>query len=107
MALKAAVGLHNAMLAAVLRAPVLFFDSNPIGRILNRFSKDMGFVDDMLPMTFYDFFQCLFMVVGAVVVVCIGAPIITIVLIPIVPFFVYLRNYFLRTSREVTLAWIA
>jgi ATP-binding cassette subfamily C (CFTR/MRP) protein 1 len=37
---RAAHTLHNGMLRAVVRAPVLFFDSNPIGRILNRFSKD-------------------------------------------------------------------
>ena len=27
------------------------------GRILNRFSKDMGFVDDMMPFTYCDFLQ--------------------------------------------------
>ena len=26
-----------------------------VGRILNRFSKDIGFLDDILPMTFYDY----------------------------------------------------
>jgi len=29
----------------VLRAPILFFDSNPIGRITTRFSKDMTMLD--------------------------------------------------------------
>uniref|UniRef100_A0A8C0DV65 ATP binding cassette subfamily C member 4 n=1 Tax=Balaenoptera musculus TaxID=9771 RepID=A0A8C0DV65_BALMU len=49
--------LHNQMFESILRAPVLFFDRNPIGRILNRFSKDIGHMDDLLPLTFLDFIQ--------------------------------------------------
>jgi ATP-binding cassette subfamily C (CFTR/MRP) protein 4 len=40
--------LHNRMFGKILRAPILFFDTNPIGRVLNRFSKDVGFLDDTL-----------------------------------------------------------
>ena len=47
--------LFNRMLRAVLYSPVGFFDSNPSGRILNRFSSDTGQVDDLLPPAFYDF----------------------------------------------------
>jgi ABC-type multidrug transport system fused ATPase/permease subunit len=37
--------IHNHALASVLRAQTTFFDSNPMGRILNRFSGDCGFID--------------------------------------------------------------
>uniref|UniRef100_A0A224YGH0 ABC transporter n=1 Tax=Rhipicephalus zambeziensis TaxID=60191 RepID=A0A224YGH0_9ACAR len=37
--------IHNEMLEHVLRSPVSFFDASPRGRILNRFSADMDFVD--------------------------------------------------------------
>ncbi|KAI4581551.1 hypothetical protein MJG53_009994 [Ovis ammon polii x Ovis aries] len=49
--------LHNKILESILRAPLLFFNSNPIGRILNRFSKDIGHMDDLLPLIFQDFIQ--------------------------------------------------
>ncbi len=64
--------LHNRMFASVIRVPVLFFDTNPIGttaynnfvnvhlivfvgRILNRFSKDIGYLDDLLPYIFCEY----------------------------------------------------
>lgn len=37
--------LHKDMLSHVLRSPVSFFDATPRGRILNRFSGDMEFID--------------------------------------------------------------
>lgn len=53
----AARNLHNEMLTGVLAAPMRFFDTQPVGRILNRFSKDLGFMDDLLPWTVVDFVQ--------------------------------------------------
>jgi ATP-binding cassette, subfamily C (CFTR/MRP), member 4 len=41
--------LHDKMTNAVLRANISFFDTNPLGRILNRFSADVGITDEMLP----------------------------------------------------------
>ncbi|XP_049513744.1 ATP-binding cassette sub-family C member 2-like isoform X2 [Dermacentor silvarum] len=37
--------LHKEMLDHVLRSPVSFFDASPRGRILNRFSADIDFID--------------------------------------------------------------
>lgn len=40
--------LHNSMLLRVARAPMSFFNSNPVGRVLNRFSKDTAVTDQVL-----------------------------------------------------------
>ena len=47
--LIASRNLHNSMFDNILKAPPRFFDTNPSGAILNRFSKDIGSMDDMLP----------------------------------------------------------
>ncbi|XP_045834036.1 ATP-binding cassette sub-family C member 4 isoform X2 [Meles meles] len=93
--------LHNRMFESILRAPVLFFDRNPIGRILNRFSKDIGHMDDLLPLTFLDFFQTFLQVLGVVGVAVAVIPWIAIPLIPLGILFFVLRRYFLETSRDV------
>ena len=58
LAVNCARHLHNSMLGGILKAPVLFFDTNPVGRILNRFSKDTECMDEMLPqdLTIISFF---------------------------------------------------
>lgn len=43
--LRAAKRLHDSMLNSVLRAPMIFFHTNPTGRIINRFAKDLGDID--------------------------------------------------------------
>ncbi|KAL5577346.1 hypothetical protein UlMin_019045 [Ulmus minor] len=43
--LNAARRLHEAMLSSILRAPMVFFQTNPLGRIINRFAKDLGDID--------------------------------------------------------------
>ena len=40
--------LHNSMLRRVVHAPMRFFYSNPLGRIINRFSKDTAMADSVV-----------------------------------------------------------
>ncbi len=57
--LYAAIKLHNSLLNGIIRAPVLFFDTTPLGRILARFSKDVEELDNDLPMVVVDGVYCL------------------------------------------------
>lgn len=49
--------LHDKSFLSLLHSPMRFFDTNPSGRILNRFSKDMGAVDELLPKAIIDSVQ--------------------------------------------------
>nr|XP_033699475.1 multidrug resistance-associated protein 4-like [Tursiops truncatus] len=92
---------HNKMLESILRAPVLFFDRNPIGRILNRFSKDIGHMDDLLPLTFLDFIQTFLLVIGVAGVMVAVIPWTVTPLVPLGIIFFVLRRYFSETSGDV------
>ncbi|CAF3968250.1 unnamed protein product [Rotaria sordida] len=66
MFLNAGRVLHNRMFRRLIRCPIAFFDTNPVGRILNRFTKDVATMDDQLPGDIYEFLNVL---LGTVVLV--------------------------------------
>uniref|UniRef100_A0A3P9MLX9 ATP-binding cassette, sub-family C (CFTR/MRP), member 4 n=1 Tax=Oryzias latipes TaxID=8090 RepID=A0A3P9MLX9_ORYLA len=98
---RCAQALHNRMFNSILKTPVRFFDINPIGRVLNRFSKDIGQLDSLLPLTFVDFVQVFLQILGVVAVAASVIPWILIPMLPLLLVFIFLRRYFLKTSREI------
>uniref|UniRef100_A0A3Q3EAJ5 Cystic fibrosis transmembrane conductance regulator n=1 Tax=Labrus bergylta TaxID=56723 RepID=A0A3Q3EAJ5_9LABR len=95
--------LHEQMLSAVIRAPMAVLNSMKTGRIMNRFTKDMATIDDMLPLVLFDLIQLTLIVTGAIFTVSIMRPYIFIAAIPLAVIFVILRKYFLRTGQQLKL----
>uniref|UniRef100_A0A673Z1X3 Cystic fibrosis transmembrane conductance regulator n=1 Tax=Salmo trutta TaxID=8032 RepID=A0A673Z1X3_SALTR len=91
--------LHEQMLTSILHACV--FLSCTLGRIMNRFTKDMATIDDMLPLALFDLIQLTLIVLGAIFTVSIIRPYIFIAAIPLAVIFVVLRMYFLRTGQQL------
>uniref|UniRef100_A0A8C3G639 ATP-binding cassette, sub-family C (CFTR/MRP), member 4 n=1 Tax=Cyclopterus lumpus TaxID=8103 RepID=A0A8C3G639_CYCLU len=98
---KSVQTLHDRMFNSILRTHVRFFDINPIGRVLNRFSKDIGQLDTSMPWTFVDSFQVFLQVIGVICVVVSVIPWIIILVLPLLGIFLSLRYYFLQTSRNI------
>ena len=99
--IKASRGLHDKMTEAVLRAKIEFFDTNPLGRILNRFSADVGSNDDLLPQTLFDFLVVFFMVLGAIATTVVVLPFALIAIPPLVWYFMSVRKIFITSTREL------
>ena len=99
--MKASVRLHDRMFQSISRATMLFFNTNMSGRILNRFSKDMGATDELLPAAMIDCIQIGLTLLGIIVVVAIANPWLLIPTVVIGVLFYFIRVYYLETSRSV------
>ncbi|CAF0978516.1 unnamed protein product [Rotaria sordida] len=93
--------LHNRMFQRLIRCPIHFFDMNPIGRILNRFTKDVAIMDDNLPLNMFDFLHCLFQVLGIVTLVGILNPLAFIPAVVAVIAMLLLRYRFASCLRDL------
>ena len=60
-----------------------FFDTTPVGRIINRFSQDVKAIDNDLPETFMEVLYSLFMVLSVFVVIIYSTPIFLVLVIPL------------------------
>ncbi|GHP06235.1 hypothetical protein PPROV_000498200 [Pycnococcus provasolii] len=92
--------LHRDLLGGILYAPLSFFQSNPTGRILNRFASDMEQVDESVANTLLNFVGLLATVASSVVSVAIVLPLSVVVIPPIAIIYRAFGDFFLRTSRE-------
>eukprot|EP00041_Stephanoeca_diplocostata_P028197 m.790864 g.790864 ORF g.790864 m.790864 type:complete len:1581 (+) comp23327_c0_seq3:295-5037(+) len=100
-AIAAANKLHTRMLDKVMRAPMSWFDTTPMGRIVNRFSQDVYTIDEMIPRTLSSFLSCLFQVLATVVVVSISSYFFLAAVVPLAIMFYLIQRYYVRTSRQL------
>ncbi|CAI9573115.1 unnamed protein product [Staurois parvus] len=97
----AATAIHRRLLQRVLQATVTFFDSTPVGRIINRFSSDMYCVDDFLPFMLNIFLANIFGLLGMLVMISYGLPWILPVLLPLGLLYYSIQRFYRHTSREL------
>jgi ABC-type multidrug transport system fused ATPase/permease subunit len=86
----------------VLSAPVnTYFDVTPVGRILNRFSKDLDAMDSLLPDFLLQAIQNIFQIISIIGVCLSSSAYFVVLFVPIALVFYYIQSYFRKSSREL------
>jgi ATP-binding cassette subfamily C (CFTR/MRP) protein 1 len=98
--LNAAIKLHRTMLLRIMRSPMSFFDTTPLGRILNRCGKDIDTVDNAIPMNSQLVLYQLLLVIGTLVAIVFAMPIFILVVIPLAVVFYFLQKVYVTTARQ-------
>lgn len=99
--IQAGVDLHNRMLQGILKAPIRFFDSTPVGRILQRFSRDLESVDFHLQFSFESAFYCFFQILVSLVFIIALLPALILVIIPVGFLYYTVQRDYRRPAREI------
>lgn len=99
--LVAAKRAFRDLLNRVLGASVSFFEANPLGRILNRFSADTYSIDDQFPFMSNIFWAHLCGLVGSVVVILISEWYFVIMIVPLLLSYIQIQKKYRMCSREL------
>ncbi|KAG0016475.1 hypothetical protein BGZ82_001085, partial [Podila clonocystis] len=99
--LNASQSLHDQLLHKISRAKVRFFDTTPLGRIVNRFSADMADVDDNVGSSIAGVFICTCAVIGILTVISFNLPVFLVPGIFIVGVFVVIGGFYVPVSRDL------
>ncbi|KAF9358095.1 hypothetical protein BGX26_002516 [Mortierella sp. AD094] len=100
-AIRASARLHEQLLSKLLRLPMSFFDTTPLGRVVNRFSSDIFSVDELTPWNFMSVFMCGTSVLGTVVVIATTTPVFLAIVPPLFVAYIVIQSVYMRTSRRL------
>lgn len=93
--------LHEALLYSLASAKVGFFDQTPLGRIVNRFSKDMYVLDDGMAMSLILLLELVNFTFGVLVLTVVSSPLVIVLIAAGAAVFYRLFTYYSTIIREI------
>jgi ATP-binding cassette subfamily C (CFTR/MRP) protein 5 len=99
--LRSSLRLHDRVFARVISAPMAFFDTTPLGRVLNRFSADLDRADVALPFDLEQFLQNACMLLVMLGLIAYVVPWFILVLVVVVAGFGSLVRFFNKAHRQI------
>ncbi|KAM6159075.1 ATP-binding cassette sub-family C member 8 isoform 3-T3 [Rhynchocyon petersi] len=99
--LKVAKRLHRSLLNQIILAPMRFFETTPLGSILNRFSSDCNTIDQHIPSTLECLSRSTLLCVSALAVISYVTPMFLVALFPLAVVCYFIQKYFRVASRDL------
>jgi ABC-type multidrug transport system fused ATPase/permease subunit len=99
--LNASKSLHDRVLDSVLRSKFKFFDTTPLGQIMNRFSKDLQAVDQDVAPVSAGLLQCMFSIVSIVALISVITPMFLIAGALLTVVYIAVGAFYIHSSRDL------
>ncbi|CAL4094825.1 unnamed protein product, partial [Meganyctiphanes norvegica] len=99
--LKASCYLCFNMMENLLHLPMSFFDTNPSGRILNRFSSDLHQADFLLPNVLRGSYVMFMQVLFTMIIIIVATPTSAFVILPVMIIYVFIQRVYVTASRQL------
>ncbi|NXN34140.1 MRP3 protein, partial [Nycticryphes semicollaris] len=99
--INAARALHAALLENKFHTPQSFYDTTPTGRIINRFSKDIYVIDEVIPPTILMFLGTFFTSLSTMIVIIASTPLFAVVIVPLAILYFFVQRFYVATSRQL------
>ncbi|NXH86074.1 MRP3 protein, partial [Edolisoma coerulescens] len=99
--INAARTLHAALLENKFHTPQSFYDTTPTGRIVNRFSKDIYVIDEVIPPTILMFLGTFFTSLSTMIVIIASTPLFAVVIVPLAILYFFVQRFYVATSRQL------
>ncbi|XP_074756867.1 multidrug resistance-associated protein 1-like [Athene noctua] len=99
--LSASRVLHHQLLDNVLHLPLQHFETNPVGQIINRFTKDLFVVDIRFHYYLRTWLNCTVDVIGTILVIISASPLFVVVVIPLGYFYFTIQRHYIASSRQI------
>uniref|UniRef100_A0A8C2UKK8 ATP binding cassette subfamily C member 3 n=1 Tax=Coturnix japonica TaxID=93934 RepID=A0A8C2UKK8_COTJA len=99
--INAARKLHAALLENKFHTPQSFYDTTPTGRVINRFSKDIFVIDEVIPPTILMFLGTFFVSLSTMIVIIASTPLFAVVIVPLAVLYFFVQRFYVATSRQL------
>ncbi|XP_062618111.1 multidrug resistance-associated protein 1-like isoform X3 [Saccostrea cucullata] len=96
--IHAGKALHASLVNNILSSPMKFFDTTPLGRIMNRFSKDVDVLDTQIGRIYESWLSCLLKVISVPIVIGYSTPYFLVVFLPLAVLYVAVQVNMIKTN---------
>ncbi|KAI9439887.1 ABC transporter [Lactarius indigo] len=93
--------MHDNAITRVMLSPMSFFETTPVGRIMNRFSKDIDTIDNLLADSFRMLINTFSSIIGAIVLISILLPWFLIAVAIVLVLYAMASAFYRASAREM------
>ncbi|KAJ7179600.1 P-loop containing nucleoside triphosphate hydrolase protein [Mycena filopes] len=99
--LRASANLHAGLFSALMQTTIEFFGTTHPGQIISRFSQDIFILDDLFPISFYDFGYQFMRLLGSAILMIVSVPYLAVVVALVIGLAYLVQKFYLTTAKRL------